>query len=385
MVQTILFVDAALAIGGATRAMFTILSALDRARFRAVVACNAGPVADEARALGCAVTAVPLPLLTFAGGPAAVVRMPVRWGRGSLALSRVLSAERPRAVYANGLAAALYAGPVARRAGLPLVWHVQDVFDDRARMKPFVRLAAAVSTTIPCVSRAAADRVIRLGAPAERCRVVHLSLPRPLAAPAIGIRATEGAPATIVAAGALTPGKGHAVLVEAMATVVRTHPDATAAILGAPLFPGDDAYEARLRERVDALGLSGRVRLLGFRRDAAAILATASIVVHPSTCEESFGLVSLEAMAAGRPVVATRVGALPEVVSDGESGILVPPGDVLALAGAIVTLLDDAPLRERMGAAGRRIVADRFGCERMVAEMNEVFAAATGERPLADA
>ena len=111
---------------------------------------------------------------------------------------------------------------------------------------------------------------------------------------------------------------------------------------------------------------------LGIRRDVPALLAACDVLVMASRWE-GLGLVFLEAMAAGRPCLATRVSAIPEVVVDGETGLLVPPDDPPALADGLVRLAGDPTLRARLGAAGRARVAERFGLDRMVEETLAVY------------
>jgi glycosyltransferase involved in cell wall biosynthesis len=383
-VRTLLCVDHAPAIGGQTRVLLTALAALDMSRFRALVACNPGPVADEVRAQGHEVAPIALPMLTFAGGLRGLARSARAYLRASRALAHVAREHAPVAIWAHALTSALYAALPARLARVPLVWHVHEMYDARARMVPFVRLAAAAARVIVCPSRASAERTASLGAPAGKCRVVHNALPTALSGGASG--SPDLAPELpdrpfVVAVGSITPGKGHRVLVEAMADIVRLHPRATAVIVGEPLLASDRQYAEDLQRDIDRLGLAQRVRLLGFRQDAAAILARADVVVHPSTCDDTFPLVPLEAMAAGRPVVASRVGGIPEIVSDGETGVLVAPGDPSALSNAVAGLLSDPERRERMGAAGRRSSAERFSVHRMLAGLNDAFTKAAGIAP----
>jgi len=125
-----------------------------------------------------------------------------------------------------------------------------------------------------------------------------------------------------------------------------------------------DALASRPRRemeaKVTALGLQDRFRFLGFRCDAPELLQAFDVVAAPSRVEP-FGLASLEAMAAARPVVASRVGGIPEVVRDGQDGILVPARDSRALADGISRLLQDEPLRRAMGSAGQQRAEEVFG------------------------
>ncbi|MCS6865433.1 MAG: glycosyltransferase [Gemmataceae bacterium] len=157
----------------------------------------------------------------------------------------------------------------------------------------------------------------------------------------------------VLAAGRLSPEKGFTVLLEAARTIC-----AAAATAGIVIF-GEGSLRGVLEARIAELGLTGRVVLPGFRADLDTLIAAADVVVLPSFTE---GLpnVALEASAAGVPVVATAVGGLPEVVSDGETGTLVPPGHPAALAQAVLELLRDPALRSCFGQAGRLRMQELF-------------------------
>jgi glycosyltransferase involved in cell wall biosynthesis len=128
---------------------------------------------------------------------------------------------------------------------------------------------------------------------------------------------------------------------------------------------GDGPERAALTQLAGELGLDDRVRFLGRREDAADLLAACDVFVLPSRLE-GLGVAALEAMAARRPVVASAVGGLAEAIVDGETGLLVPPDDVDALATALVRLVDDAVLRDRLGSAGPQRIADAYSAQQMV-------------------
>jgi glycosyltransferase involved in cell wall biosynthesis len=135
-----------------------------------------------------------------------------------------------------------------------------------------------------------------------------------------------------------------------------------AVIVGGALF-GQDAYETRIREQASRLGLDGRVRFLGFRSDVPELMASMDAVAHTSVVAEPFGRVVVEAMMCGRPVVATRGGGVTEIIRDGETGLLVPPGDASALAAALGCILSQPALAERLAQQGREDVSRRFSLE----------------------
>lgn len=135
---------------------------------------------------------------------------------------------------------------------------------------------------------------------------------------------------------------------------------------------GDGPLRERLEEEAKALNLKGKLFFIGQREDVPNILPLLEMLVIPSVME-GFGLVALEAMAASRPVVASRVGGLPEVVEDGVTGLLVPPGNAEALGAAILKLLGDEEKAREMGRKGYKRVQERFSIEIMARQMQDLY------------
>jgi glycosyltransferase involved in cell wall biosynthesis len=164
----------------------------------------------------------------------------------------------------------------------------------------------------------------------------------------------------------LEPEKGHRHLLDAMPAIIRAVPEAWLAVVG------EGSQADALRSQAAVLGVTERVIFTGRRDDISAITADLTIAAMPSL-REAQGISLLEAMARGVPVVASDVGGIPEVVTDGVDGRLVPPADSAALAGAIIELLCDPDLRRRLGEAGRRTVADRFSIDAQVRRIQAVY------------
>jgi glycosyltransferase involved in cell wall biosynthesis len=171
--------------------------------------------------------------------------------------------------------------------------------------------------------------------------------------------------------GNFTPKKAHRDLIEAVPAIRRSLPEVRLVLVGHGPLEGD------LRARVRDLGLESSVTFAGYRTDATRLADAFDVFVLPSRFE-GLSIALLEAMALGRAVVATRVGGSPEVIEDGESGILVQPGDPRALAEAIRSLLRDPSRRARMGEAARRR-AGRFDIGSAAARMEEVYEGLLGE------
>jgi glycosyltransferase involved in cell wall biosynthesis len=176
----------------------------------------------------------------------------------------------------------------------------------------------------------------------------------------------------------LIPYKGHSDLIEALA-LARPNLPAHWRLL---VVGRDDGIGKTLREQAQQLGLQDNIVFLGTRNDVAGILAASDIGVLPSH-EEGFPNAILEGMAAGLPMVATRVGGNAEAVRDGETGFLVAGRDSKGLAAAIVKLANDAPLRARLAAAGRERVAQNFDLPRFVQSHKKLYEALqSGRRPV---
>jgi glycosyltransferase involved in cell wall biosynthesis len=242
------------------------------------------------------------------------------------------------------------------------------------------RLAHHVIVPSPLMRQIVAD-TYRM--PLERIAVVTHGLDPRRLAPSPGareaVRAELGLEGRVVvgAIGRLFWIKQYRNLVHAFATAARTRPELSLLILG------DGEERAELLELAGRLGVGGRVQLLGVRGDVTRLLSAMDVFAHPALTE-SFGLVLIEAMAAGKPILSTRVGIAPEVITD-ETGILVPPQDAAAFTEGLERLLVRRDRWEAMGRSAQRI-ASQFQASRMVADYEALAAqwfAARGERPAA--
>jgi glycosyltransferase involved in cell wall biosynthesis len=166
----------------------------------------------------------------------------------------------------------------------------------------------------------------------------------------------------------LFPRKGYEYLLEALADVRKIIPNVHCVIVG----KGDEGYRTQLMNLVHERDLHSVVTFAGFQPNVLEYLADFDVVVLPSILE-GFGIVLLESMAMGKPVIASRVGGIPEAVEDGVTGILVPPANSSKLADALVVLLENSALRQSMGEAGRKRVESFFSLERTINEIECVY------------
>jgi glycosyltransferase involved in cell wall biosynthesis len=188
----------------------------------------------------------------------------------------------------------------------------------------------------------------------QPCCTLHEDYSIPEDAPIVGVVAR------------LEAEKGHRTLVEAWVDVAKSVPKAWLLIIG------EGSERDALEAQAEALGVSERIVFTGRREDVPAVTAALDVAVLPSY-REAQGLSVLEAMALNRPVVASNVGGIPEMIEDGATGLLVPPGDSQALAAAIVRLLKDHPYADMLARSGHALVHDRFCIELMVSQISSIY------------
>lgn len=366
---SILFLDHASALGGAEQSLLLLLRYLDRQRFRPLLACNPGPLADAARGLGVPTLPVTMPKLR--GNPAALRELT----RGSLALAQYIRRERVALIHSNVMRASFYALLAARLTGRPLIWHVRDI---HAPGQPggtwYPRLMCRLSNRVITISRAVAAALPCCTSARIIYNGVDLSAFDPHLDGA-AVRAELGIVHAIPLVGILgrvQPWKGQADFLRAAALVAQTHPAAHFIVIGDTIFATERDYLQELRELAHDLGITDRVTFTGYRHDIPRLLAALDLLVHCSQAEP-FGRVLIEAMAMARPIVAYADGGVPEIVLDGETGRLVPPGDTTALAHAIVDLLDHPEQADAMGQAGRSRVTMHFDAHQTARAIEKIY------------
>jgi glycosyltransferase involved in cell wall biosynthesis len=269
-------------------------------------------------------------------------------------LSRRLRELDPDVVHANSLKSGYYGALAARLAGKPVIWHLHDRLASDYLPTAAVRLTRTAVRWLP-------DLVVCNSQETRRAAALPGTPAYPVIASACCLatqpRRGSGAVRTIGTVGRLTPWKGQDIFLRAFAAVAAGVPGLEARIIGAALF-GEDDYAGRLRDLAQDLGIGDRVTFTGFVRDVARELSGLDILVHASVLPEPFGNVVIEGLAAGVPVVASDAGGPAEMITAEDNGLLVPPGDVEALAGALRRLIADAGLRARLSAAGPARAAD---------------------------
>lgn len=375
--RQVVFVASTLVVGGAERAVQELVCGLPRHGWRTSVVTlrEAGAIGEELQAAGVPVTAH-----YAAGGPLGLLA-------GAARFARQCAESRPEAVYClDHQNAAALALPAAAWTQVPqrlVAFHTMGQWGGRPSIGPVMRQALRAATGVVAVAegqRRLLQGTERLSAPPVHVVRLGVELERFDAAGEDATLRTwtrrdlalDREALVLICVAQLRPEKGHDVLLEALAQARAEHPSLVL------LLAGDGAQRAALEQQAARLGLRDAVRFLGRRADVPALLAASDALVLASRpVVETTPTVAIEAMAARRPVIATRVGAVEEVVEDEVTGILVPSGDAAALARAIGRLAGDAALRARLADAGHRTACLSFDRGRMIAETAVLLAGGT--------
>ncbi len=357
----VLFLSHAFMVGGAEEMVLNLVRHLPP-RFEPMVACihQAGPIGEEIRRTG-----VPFSVLGLTPGLSRPLDV--------LHLGNALRALAPTIVHTFLLTGSLYGRFAAMMTGVPIVIGTEvNVYENKkpihARFERW--LMQGTDAVIASAESVKQHYVAQVGADPGKVEVIYNAVDWAQLQTTMTraeFRQSVGVPVDAPAAGIiarLTEQKAHRVLFEAMA-----QPELSALHL---IVVGDGELRDDLRSRVEALGLERRVHFLGARRDLGNILAAIDIFAMPSFWE-GLPLSMVLAMGAGLPVVASRVAGIPEVVSDGVSGVLVDAGNSGQLADALARLVGDSGERARLGEAARAFVLPRFGIDGYVASVTGLY------------
>ena len=356
----ILLIGDSLNVGGTEGQFVEIACGLDRSRWDVHLTCNraVGPLRARIEATGQSV---------WSCGPGSF-KSP-RFARALWRLARYLRAHRIRVVHAFDFYSDILGVIAARLAGVPTVIASQrELGDLRTPLeRRFYRLAMRLADYV----------VVNAQAVAERLTLARAVAPRRIVVIPNGVDTVRFSPApsrprrlaghvTVGTLANLRPEKGLEHLVRAMALVRDRGAGEQLAIWG------DGPLRADVERLIGEVGLSASARLRGATIEPEAALRTMDIFVLPSL-SEACSNVLLEAMASGLPVVTTRVGGNPALVDDEVTGLLVPPGDPAALAKAIIRLVEDPVLAERLGAGAREVACSHFGLGRMLSRVQALY------------
>lgn len=383
-IRHIAFLDHAEDIGGAEQSLLELLPHLDRRRYEPLLLHSAGarwvnqPELADIPHLAAIQSSAVLGARRDELKPGVFASWAQLQGsrRLGLRLRKTIIEQHIDLVHTNALKSHLIGGLAARLARRPVVWHMRDILTEPAARKWLLQSARISNPYIIAISEAVAEQFRPLR-DRLRLRVIHNGIPLDKYSPGppspqlqqeLGLTADDQ---VVLVVGRLTPWKGHATLLEAMKIVRERHPRARLLVAGAVTF-WEAAYEEQLRLKAREEGVDDIVTWLGFRYDVAEVLRLCDVFVLPSV-NEPFGRAVVEAMATAKPVIGTRSGGVPEVVKDGETGLLVRPHDAGQLALAINRLLDSKSQAHDMGEAGRSRANRYFDIKRVAREVQEVY------------
>ena len=363
----ILYVHGIEAIGGAERDLIALLKTLDRRKWEPHAVCpGTGPFGEQLHTIAVPTHALSLPPWRK---PLAVLQRRSAVGR----LGAFVEQLDPAMIHVNDIWWVPHAvSAIASHTSnpVPIVAHVrQEIEPPKVQRYQLDRVEAVIA-----ISRQVEQSLVAGGVSAKKVRTVYSGIDLSEKEPAHNdeaIRLMIGLPKGAVLLGTvanLFPRKGYEVMLRALPAIIRAIPTVHYVIVGSD----DHDYADRLQKLALELKIADRVHIVGFQDPVQPFLAALDLYVHPALME-GFGIAVVEAMAMGKAVVATTTGGLPEVVAQGETGLLVPPGEIESLAATVVSLLEDSIRREQMGRCGRARARERFSLDASVRHMEQVY------------
>lgn len=366
---------------GAPRSLLELLRGLDKSRFLPlVVTPNDGPLLAELKKEQIEVKVIKSIEKLYGSSEKPVLKVLLCVRRVLVNLWLVIHLyllirqARANLIYLN-TSAARYASIPSKLSRLPIVWHIREHFEDGLKKKILTKYIRFVSDEIIANSKAVKKMWDRRSI-VTRIKVIYNGVDSNLtslskAANFPGSVQTDRP--VIGYVGQLHQVKGLDVLIEAVESIKDDFPEIRCLIVGAA--PKSQAkFETSLRELVRRKKLDGQIEFLGYRDDILRILSNLDVLVLPST-SESFGRVLIEAMVMGRPVVASNVGGIREVVVHGETGLLVPPRNPQVLADSIRFLISNPQKAVQFGKMGRKRAEKMFSLDTYQSQIEALFAA----------
>lgn len=374
----ILFVGHTALLGGAELALLRLIQEIDQKRFAvSVILFSNGPLFEALRKVGTEVEVIPLSerIVRTSRHEAAgtAVRVGAIWEtlRYIYNLAAVIRREEYDVVHTNSLKAGLIGGIAARLVGCCFVWHLHDRIASDYMPSAVARVMTMFIHRLPNFLIANSHATLATVAPYKKthCAVIY---------PGIRVDSQSSEPlrqsgrVLIGLVGRISRTKGQDIFLRAAAKVVTHYPAVRFQIIGGALF-NEKAYEEEIHALVTFLGLESFVEFTGFVEDVEGLFSKLDMVVHASPIPEPFGQVAVEGMAAGKPVIATRAGGIPEIVVHEESGLLVAPGSADELADAICRLLGDPQLASKLAICARQRAIERFSIQRTAREIESIY------------
>lgn len=383
MPRRILFVAFSSQTGGAEIYLVSLVQRLPAHIEPLVAVAQDGPLADRLRERGIGVRLIGAMRYLARGArrPQRAIGNALAYARALRVLVRLVRDEQIDLVHTWVEPAVKYGPPLRALTGVPLVCTFHDPL-----LPPFGRLHRAALAGalrrhqfVVVPSRANGDLLVRAKVPPSQV----ITIPNAVAAEALDSTAARARvrrelaidlrQPVIAMVGRFDRVKGHDVMFRAMATIAASRPDVCCLVVGDARFEGEQAWRDHLLALARRLEIVRFIRFAGWRDDVAPLFAAMDVLAHPSVSHDSCPGAVLEAMAAGRAVVASAVGGIPELIVDGTTGRLVPPADPEALAAALLALVDAPEQLAAMGAAGRARALARFGWSDYVSALSALY------------
>jgi glycosyltransferase involved in cell wall biosynthesis len=392
-------------LGGAERALLDLMGSVQQARpdwSLELATGSHGDFSAAARALGINVNVVPFPaafgrlgdsgvgeqgnLVSKAGVLGGMALTTPQVAAYVLKLRAFIASRDPNVIHSNGFKSHILAAWAAPRRS-KILWHVHDYVSSRHLMSRMMRIhAGGCAVAIANSHSVARDLQAACAGRLKNIRTVHNAVdlerfsPR---GPMLDLDSMAGLPSA--PAGAIRVGliatmarwKGHEAFLRALA-MLPSRLAFRGYVIGGPIYEtlGSQRSLGELRRFASGLGLNGNVGFTGFLTDAPAAIRALDIVVHASTQPEPFGLAVAEAMACGKPVIASNAGGVNEIISENETALVYCPGDVEAMAACIERLVSDRSLRIKLGDYGRRRAGERFDRSRLAQQVPPIYESA---------
>lgn len=387
----ILFYNHTSEVSGAERVLLLILARLTRERFEPVLVCPAeGELQKQAKAVGVDCESVEQLQARFTWRVDRLLCYLVSFVSVIGKVRERVIKYQPELIHANSLRAGLVISAATIGLGIPIVWHVHDLLPKHP-LSTIIRFFVLLFPPfrIVAVSQVAGDRfrgdMLRLFSHRVTVAVIHNSVDVERLANVKKDKAIRkelrlrNSDPLIGIVGNLSAGKGQLELIAAYAEVLKRIPDAALLIVGSSIFNREEGYPEQLRLQAKTLRVGERVRFLGQRNDVPAILRSLDLLVLNSK-SEAFPLVALEGLACEVPVLSTSVGGVPELITHGETGWLIPAGDQHKLVDAIVSLLEQPELRRGLAVNGRQRVEKNFTVNKFMTRLEALYSETSARR-----
>jgi len=380
----VLFVSHCGILGGAERSLLELMQTLPDHGVRPMLACPApSALAHRAGAAGIQVLPLPLRPIQRQAGTRHLLGLASSLALVTGRFAKLLRRRHIQLVHANTTIAQIWVGLATRLARVPCIWHWRDFHGTRWLDRILLRTASACVAVSHASYRFAEERIghtlplslIYNGVQDHSESVLWGQPNRWRREMGIG-----GDQILVALVGQPIRRKGHEVFIHAFANAIRLQPNLRAIAVCQAFDPDSREYVQHLHQLAHDLGCANHVVYVGASEDVPALLRESDMIVVPSL-REPFGRVAVEAMLAERPVIASNVDGLSEIVLDGETGILVPPGDWGQLSRALCDLASHPEMCSRMGRAGRRRALQRFSIDRTATEVSSLYRCVLGIDP----